>query len=158
MLLYVSSGALAPFSKAFSVSNCVSSTSTGLLTKETAGFDAVEGCKLAPVTLISKDNTDTPVGGLSRIDKLSDRGARGCVGCVPQPPTSAATERTAVETNASLLIGITPFGNLSPRLDLRTDFASKITKPPCDDVSQPSSCTPLSKGSTNSTLAYAVYL
>jgi hypothetical protein len=42
---------------------------------------------------------------------------------------SAATERTADARNASFLIVIAPFKNLSPRLDLRTDLASKITKP-----------------------------
>src|ERR1700730_2885905 len=131
MLLYVPSGAFSAFSNAFSVSSCVSSTSIGLVTRGTAGFEASEGCKVAPVTLISKDNTDTPVGGLSRIDKLSDRGANGWVGCVepPQPATSTATERTAEDRNASFLIGLVPFRNLSPRLDLRTDLVSKITIP-----------------------------
>src|SRR5215831_18556976 len=74
MLLYVPSGAFTAFSSAFSVSSCVSSTSMGLLTKETGDFDAPAGCKLAPVTAISKDKTETPAGGLSRMDRLTDRG------------------------------------------------------------------------------------
>src|SRR5207245_5819094 len=113
-----------------SVSSCVSSTSIGLVTKGTAGFEALDGCKLAPVTLISKDNTDTPAGGLSRIDRLTDRGASGgCVVCVPppQPVANAANERTEAR-NASFLITVAPFRNLSPRLVLRTDLVSKITK------------------------------
>ncbi len=82
-------------------------------------------------TSVPEDNTDSPVGGLSRIDKLSDRGASDCVGCVPppQPAGSAATARTAKTRNASFLTVVVPFRNLSPRLDLRTDLVSKIRNP-----------------------------
>src|SRR6266852_1365021 len=40
-----------------------------------------------------------------------------------------ATERTADARNASFLIVVAPFRNLSPKLDLRTSFTSKIRKP-----------------------------
>src|SRR5258708_9408199 len=105
----------------------------GLVTRGSAGCDGSEGCKLAPVKLISKDNTETPAGGLSRIERLTDRGARGgCVVCdpPPQPTVSPATERTAYARNASFLIVVAPFRKLSPRLYLRTDLVRQITKPP----------------------------
>src|SRR5579859_197375 len=132
MLLYVSAGAFTALRRAFSVSSCVSSTSIGLLTKETAGLVVSDGCRLAPVTLISKDKTETPAGGLSRIDRLSDRGASGCVVWEPppQPPTSAAVKRTAEVRNASFLILVAPFKNLSPKLDRRMDLVSRIKNPP----------------------------
>jgi hypothetical protein len=42
---------------------------------------------------------------------------------------STATERTIDARNASFLILVAPFKNLSPKLDLRTDLVSRIKNP-----------------------------
>src|ERR1700746_3008816 len=52
---------------ALSVCRYPNSTSTGVVMKETAGFLASVGCRLAPVIEASEKRTATPFGGVSRI-------------------------------------------------------------------------------------------
>src|SRR6266436_3014832 len=55
---------------AVSVCKCPNSTSTGVVTTATADLVISEGCRLPPVMEASKNNTATPLGGVSPMVKL----------------------------------------------------------------------------------------
>src|SRR5690349_3969125 len=87
---------------AVSVCKCPNSTSTGVVTTATADLLISEGCKLPPVIEASKNNTATPLGGVSPIVKLM--GTPLTVGGVFIEPPQAARNAQLTSMSATKVI------------------------------------------------------
>ena len=104
-LLYVPAGTFRLASSADSACRCSSSISSGSRTIATAGLLVSLGCRLAPVTVISKLSTITPAGGLSCIVRLAGAIAGppgGFCDIMEFPPhaPSISAEKAAKENSA----------------------------------------------------------
>src|ERR1700745_673525 len=84
---------------AVSVCKCPNSTSTGVVSTATADLLMSEGCRVPPVIKASKNNTATPLGGVSRMVRIM--GTLLTVGGVfIEPPPQAARKAQLTSMSA----------------------------------------------------------
>src|SRR4029077_1997996 len=105
---------------AVSVCKCPNSTSTGVVTTETAALLISEGCKLPPVIKASKNSTATPLGGVSRMLRLMGTPLTVGVVFIELPPQAA---RNAQLTSTSATIA---FRHIVESSSNRTRFVNTL--------------------------------
>jgi len=82
--------------KAVSVCRCPNSTSTGDVNPEIGGLVESEGCRLAPAMDASKNNTATPLGGVSPTVRVTGTPLFTVIGDIDPPhATNVALAKTA---------------------------------------------------------------
>jgi hypothetical protein len=101
-LAYVSGATFARLRNAVFVCKCPNSTSTGVVTTGTADLVISEGRKLPPVIEASKNNTATPLGGVSPMVRLM--GTPLTVGevFIIEPLPQAARKAQLTSTSATM--------------------------------------------------------